>query len=312
MKNKKFIITIDTEGDNQWNSAHLASTENAKFIPRFQTLCNKYDFYPTWLVDYEMAEDDFLVSYLKEKLEQKKCEVGMHLHAWSTPPAYQLEQKTDARSYLIEYPKEIMQAKIAVLKKLLEDRFETTITSHRSGRWSINQGYFDLLEECGIIADCSVTPHKSWATSLGTTGMPGSDFSASPEKPHKVTEHVLEVPMTIRNLHHFEIDGKPTIKNYLRGCKHLVLGKPFWLRPNRYFQVKTLRALVKHQYQSDEEEYCMFMIHSSELMPGDSPSFPTKEAIEHLYLCIEQVFSYAQSLGYEGITLTDYAQSCTM
>ena len=39
---KYFIITIDTEGDDQWNWKYGSkiTTENVKYLPRFQKLCN--------------------------------------------------------------------------------------------------------------------------------------------------------------------------------------------------------------------------------------------------------------------------------
>ena len=64
---KKFLITIDTESDNQWDYDNPISTENAKFLPRFQELCERYKFKPTWLTNYEMANDDFFCHYMKEK-----------------------------------------------------------------------------------------------------------------------------------------------------------------------------------------------------------------------------------------------------
>lgn len=38
---KYFIITVDTEGDNLWEyvAGKEIGTENAKFLQRFQTLC---------------------------------------------------------------------------------------------------------------------------------------------------------------------------------------------------------------------------------------------------------------------------------
>jgi len=42
---KKFIITIDTEGDNlwEWKEGMPLGTENVNCLPRFQKLCNKYN-----------------------------------------------------------------------------------------------------------------------------------------------------------------------------------------------------------------------------------------------------------------------------
>ena len=55
--NKYFIITVNTKGDNLWNW-HLGddiTTYNAKYILRFQNLCEKYNFIPVYLTNYEMA-----------------------------------------------------------------------------------------------------------------------------------------------------------------------------------------------------------------------------------------------------------------
>ena len=44
---KVFLITIDTEGDNLWNVSDIhqdITTENAKYLFRFQELCEKYGF----------------------------------------------------------------------------------------------------------------------------------------------------------------------------------------------------------------------------------------------------------------------------
>ena len=50
----------------------------------------------------------------------------------------------------------------------------------------------------------------------------------------------------------------------------------------------------------------MFMIHSSELMPGGSPNFKDEKSIEDLYNETEKLFKYAKSKGYIGITLREY------
>ena len=63
MRKKYFIITVDTEGDNIWEfkpqrrELQVPTTQNALYLFRFQQLCEKYHFYPTNLVDYEMALD---------------------------------------------------------------------------------------------------------------------------------------------------------------------------------------------------------------------------------------------------------------
>lgn len=93
--NKYFMITVDTEGDNlwEWKEGMPLLTKNTDFLPRFQDLCNTYHFIPTWFCNWEMVNDSKFVSFARENLENGQCEIGMHLHAWNTPPFYELPRE---------------------------------------------------------------------------------------------------------------------------------------------------------------------------------------------------------------------------
>ncbi|ETR65472.1 MAG: hypothetical protein OMM_14198, partial [Candidatus Magnetoglobus multicellularis str. Araruama] len=98
-----FIITIDTEGDNLWANPTHVSTKNAAFLNRFQDLCEKYSMKPTYLTNYEMANDSVFKKLGLDIIHRKVGEIGMHLHAWDMPPNYQLtENDLRYHPYLIE------------------------------------------------------------------------------------------------------------------------------------------------------------------------------------------------------------------
>ena len=86
MNKPAFLITIDTEGDNLWRNRRTITTRNTLFLPRFQALCEKYGFKPTWLTNYEMASDPAYVEFARDVIARGQGEVGMHLHAWNSPP----------------------------------------------------------------------------------------------------------------------------------------------------------------------------------------------------------------------------------
>ncbi len=304
---KDFLITIDTEADNQWDFDHEISTECAKFLPRFQELAERYGFKPTWLTNYEMANDDFFCHYMKEKQDDGLCEIGMHLHAWNTPPEYPLQKKFRERDYLIEYPFDIMEKKVATMTELIENRFGKKPVSHRSGRWTTNQDYFKILRKYGYKVDCSVTPHIDWTNCVGVTGLAGSDYSKCSEKPYYIYEDILEVPMTIRKKHMFVWEKPYTFYTLCREFKRFAFGRNQWLRPDASLLQRPLTKLI--DIVSKENQYLMFMIHSSELMPAGSPNFKTAESIERLFQIINAVFEKAVSLGYEGKLLREYGES---
>ncbi|MCK5600709.1 deacetylase, partial [Candidatus Pacearchaeota archaeon] len=207
----QLIITVDTEGDDQWSEERRTNitTENAKYLPRFQELCEKYSYKPTYLVNYEMALDKNFVEFGKEHTKRGTCEIGSHPHAWNSPPDYNLTgNDIKYAPYLMEYPEEIIYEKVKFLTELLGSTFETNIVSHRAGRWGFNEAYARILEQLDYKVDCSVTPFVSWQSFIGAPNKSGGpDFRDFPTHAYFLdtsdiskpgSSSVLEIPMTVR------------------------------------------------------------------------------------------------------------------
>jgi hypothetical protein len=180
---KSFIITIDVEGDNLWSKPRVPTTRNAECLPRFQELCERHGFAPSYLVNYEMATCPSMVEFGRDVIARGSGEIGMHLHAWDTPPLYDLTgDDHHHQPYLVEYPPEVIEQKVATMTGLLEDTFGVKMRSHRAGRWGFDERYARLLLEHSYMVDCSVTPHVSWRGTMGDPkGNGGSDYSGFPE-----------------------------------------------------------------------------------------------------------------------------------
>ncbi len=306
---KKFIITIDTEGDDlwSWKQGKAITTENVKYLPRFQDLCNTYGFKPVWLTNYEMLQDPRYVEFISKVEQDNQGELGMHLHAWSTPPNYEINAVQEGAPYLIEYPENVIEEKIAVMTESIK-KIGVTPLSHRAGRWAMNDMYFQLLIKYGYKIDCSVTPHIDWSSSLGATfNAKGSNYSSYPEEPYWIIgnngDNLLEVPLSIRKTHKLILNDNITIRGMGGGIYRAIKGSALWLRPNGYnFKSMIRLADIIRQSQSD---YIMFMLHSSELMPNGSPTFRTVESIENLYETLTKLFDYC-SRYFCGSTLKEY------
>ena len=184
-KKQVFQITIDTEGDNLWSAPREIKTENARFLPRFQSLCERYGFKPTYLVNWEMANSPVFRDFGRDVIARSTGEIGMHLHAWNSPPIVPLTADDfKFAPYLIEFPVNVMREKIKVMTFCLEDVFGLKMLTHRAGRWAFDEIYARLLAEFGYESDCSVTPHVSWRCDMGNPGgNGGSDYSDFPEQP---------------------------------------------------------------------------------------------------------------------------------
>jgi len=307
-----FIITIDTEGDNLWQNHDKILTENAGYLPRFQQLCEKYGFKPTWLTNYEMAVDPVYIEFAGDVIARNQGEVGMHLHAWNSPPLHDLTgDDWRHKPYLIEYPENILRDKAQFITHLLEDTFQVKMRSHRAGRWAFNELYARVLIELGYQVDCSVTPRVDWRNSPGAPqGNGGSNYRHFPDHAYFIDEHdiahagsstLLEVPMTIQYKHSALINSVKQGVDRLRGKQR---GPSVnWLRPKRG-NLEQMKSVAEKSLQQGAD-YVEFMLHSSEFMPGGSPTFRDMAEIDKLYSDLEQLFGWLQSRT-TGMTLSEY------
>lgn len=314
---RRILITIDTEGDDSWSRRSSVETRNASFLPRFQSLCENFGFKPTYLVTHEMAADRGFVKFGRDLIARGAGEVGMHLHAWNSPPIRRLTSNDSwHQPFLIEYPEDEIREKIEVHTRFLEDVFGVKMLSHRAGRWAFNAFYADVLRELGFKVDCSVTPHVDWRSIKGDPdGAGGTDYRGFPEQHYWLskgnialpgTSSLLEVPMTIINR------SPAALTRATQACEGIFefpdrvrryLWPLDWLRPNGSNLASMLRIL--DIAISQNRPYVEFMMHSSEFMPGGSPYFPSDESVENLYRDLYKLFSRAAK-RFSGSTLSRF------
>lgn len=308
-----FLITIDTEGDAIWSRPKRIETRNAGFLPRFQQLSERYGFKPTYLTNYEMAESAEFQEFGRDVLRRRVGEIGMHLHAWNSPPLHDLTgDDFHHQPFLIEYPTAVMDRKVAFMTELLEDRFGTRMRSHRAGRWATDARYMALLLKYGYEVDCSVTPTVSWRRTLGDPraaggsdyrAFPGQAYFIDPAAPHQPgSSGLLELPATV-DVSYPLLDVLARSPLGAIGPFARLASRRQWLRPSGA-NLPQLLDLVRRHARSGTP-YLEFVLHSSEFMPGGSPIFPSAAAIERLYSHLEQLFTTIAA-HFVGATLSEY------
>jgi len=298
---KYFIITIDTEGDNLWEykEGDIIQTNNALYIPRFQDLCEKYGLKPVYFTNYEMIMSSDFVQFIKPKVEAGLCEVGVHIHAWNNPPYHDLKGPYNGNPYLIEYPYDVMRDKFKVTYDLICDKIGIPPVSHRAGRWAMNESYFNLLKEFNIKVDCSYTPGIDWSRSMGRSIANGPDYTNV--KPYLHYVHgILEIPVSIRKMHATSYGG------YKHKAKVFLFGNNTWLRPTNTSLIDILSLCKK--ILAEKGDYLEFMLHSSEFMPGGSPTYKTQEDIDNLFSYMETLFAFLHEKGCIGLTFQEYCK----
>lgn len=322
----QLIITVDTEADNQWKADKRKniSLENIKEIPRFQRLCEKYGYKPTYLIAYEITESEMAVAILKECAKNNKAEIGAHLHPWTNPPFYEGENRSE-NVYPSELTDSEFQEKLCELTKKITSVFGSSPTSFRSGRWGFDARMSDYLIKLGYLVDCSVTPKINWKNVSGKKGGPGGpDFRKAPTVPYYLSfdnvcfedqDGLLEIPMTILCTGLVRSEKSHILKYFLgmnqsvyKKIVNKTIFKIEWCRifPAKGFEVlkKVHKSAVKNSLPVLE-----FMIHSSELFPGGSPYTKSVKAVENVYENLEKFFKYLNAMNVNGITLSEYAKN---
>ncbi len=306
-----FIITVDTEADNQWARPSGETIENIFQLPRFQALCDRYHLPPTYLITYEVARDPRAGDLLRS-FQTVGAEIGSHLHPWTTPP---FTDERDHERKIHRFPHELsnneLKAKLATLTEVVTKNFGQPV-SYRSGRWGFDMTVAEELFEQGYLVDCSVTPKISWAKTLGDPlGSGGPDYRKALLGPYSYGR-ILEIPLTVIATGRLVREGGKLIQLYNLLPDSLLkkgLNKIF-------FKVKTLRifpgttsgdleaivaAAVRNKIPVIE-----FMIHSSELMAGSSKYSQTDADIERVYARLEELFSLISCQAIQGVTLKEY------
>jgi hypothetical protein len=313
-----FLISIDTEGDDAWSRTRQVTTRNARFLPRFQALCEAHGLRPTYLTNYEMARCPDYVAFARDVLRRGAAEVGMHLHAWDSPPLAPLTaDDTTYHPYAFEYPEPVLRDKVHLLTDLLEDTFGVPMLSHRAGRWGFSAGYARILAARGYRVDCSVTPNTSWQKYQGDpAGKGGPDFTGFPEHAYFLdlddirrpgASGLLEVPMTVMRHPHLRAEWLHRLvakaPRLLRAPVNRLFPPVVRLQPNGR-NLRHLRRVLRAALE-EGRDHVQFTLHSSEFMPGGSPLFGTERSIERLYRHLEVLFADA-ARHFRGATLTEY------
>lgn len=313
MKKIPLFVTLDAEGDNGWGRPQNITTENAKGVERFQSFCEGFSVKPIYLTTVEMAEDDIFVKATKQKNIDGLCEIGMHMHGWTTPPRFSLtDNDLKHLPFITEWPNEIIRKKVEYITDLLKIKFEMDVVSHRSGRWIINDEYLNILVENGYKIDCSVTPLYDWSCSIGDPKKNGgADYSKLPSGIYEIelkSGKILEIPMTTARNHLYDNWIVNVGLNLIPKSSYIYNGvnsrKIVMLRPTLRNK-KFLLNMIDRLSSAKDLDHVEFMIHTSEVFKGTCPHCHTDEDLDAIYELMSEMFERLNKFT-ESITFRQY------
>jgi hypothetical protein len=311
-----FVVTVDTESDDAWSNPGTIKLDNLKAIPRFQELCEKYDIVPTYLITYECAEREEAVKILKTILDSGKCEIGHHLHVWSTPP-FQRDSGSGVdldwvHAYQSELPDELFYRKAETLRSTIEKNFGISPTSHRAGRWGIDTRTFNWLMNNNFLVDTSILPLTDFSKMMGKNKTGPNFFfeSFDTKKLQNNKKELLEIPVTVSsspalilkvlmNIVQRKIISEQNAYKILRK-----FGGGTKLTPSLDFEVGQYLKTIRGEFDNGRK-VINFSLHSTEVSFGHSPITSTKEGYNYFWGILEKSFALTKKLEMRSIKLSD-------
>lgn len=319
-----FIVSVDTEADNQWEHGIPVSCDNVAYWEPFQRLCRAHDVVPTYLITSEIAESPSGTAMLAKWVDEGHAEVGAHLHPWTTPPFVDLDglRFNDVQHvFASALPEDLLRAKLRTLTAQISENVGVRPRSYRAGRFGMNSTTSRVLVELGYLVDSSVTPLVSWSRDSGTSSMRGSpDFRHHTAAPFLIEgsggSGLVELPVTVvlssRLVRRHSLLTGPYLSRSARVARRVLHGgiirpEPVWLRPFPHARTADLRRAWRAA-EEDGLSTAVMMLHSSELMPGASPYRPTRRTVTGLLAMLDEFFRFVALVGGAPVSMTEGAR----
>ena len=306
------LVGIDTEADDQWSAEGRKRLEvrNAERLPGLQELFDSLGVRPTYLVTHEMATREPSASILRALAKSGRCEIGAHLHPWSSPP-YRPED-LEGR-YPNQLPTELLERQLRDLTEAIKANLGVRPRSYRAGRHGFDGRSLRILEALDYAVDSSVDPLFNERRKGGPL------FAGAPIRPYHPdyddvrrpgASRVLEIPLSAATR-----PGLPKLLERLyaslspipyRGMLKRLGLRPLWLRPS-YTPLPEALAFAS-RLRTRAVPCLNLLFHSSELLPGGSPYTPDERSVTRFLDDLRRLMEHVTgTLGATGRTYAEFA-----
>jgi hypothetical protein len=306
------LVGIDTEADDQWTleGRRRLEVRNAERLPALQALFETFGVRPTYLLTHEMATRPESASILRDLARSGRCEIGTHLHPWSSPPFR--PEDLDGHTYPHNLPSELLARQLRELTQAIESEIGVRPTTYRAGRNGFDGRSLRVLEELGYTVDTSVDPL------FNETRKGGRVFAGAPVLPYfpdyddvrrRGASSVLEVPISSAT--------DPALPKALEAAYTRLPPLPYrgwlkrlglravWLRPS-YTPLEAMKSFASKLVAGGAP--CLNVIfHSSEVLPGGSPYNRDEAGVARFLDELRGFLEHAtQRLGARGCTFSEF------
>ena len=278
------LVGVDTEADDQWSAEgrRRLGVRNAERLPALQALCDGFGIRPSYLVTHEMATRKESADVLRALRRQGRCEIGAHLHPWTSPPFR--PEDVAGHTYPHNLPPGLLERQLTDLTAVIEQSLGARPTTYRAGRNGLDGRSLPVLERLGYTVDTSVDPLFNERRKGGMV------FAGAPLVPYHPdygdvrragASTILEVPISAATSPPVPKAAEALYAKLppipWRGALKRLGLKAVWLRPS-YAALPDMIAFASRLARTGVP--CLNIIfHSSELLPGGSPYTPDEASV---------------------------------
>jgi hypothetical protein len=290
------FVVVDTEAEFDWAkpfARELTSVSAMDDIGRGQAVFDAYGLRPIYVVDYPIATQARGFAKLREIMERDGCEIGAHLHPWTTPPFE--EALSERNSYPGNLDPSLEERKLASLMQAIRANFGISPVFYKAGRYGFGPHTAKALCQHGIRVDLSVLP----GADLRRLG--GPDFRALKPVLYRIGgTDVLSLPMTrsevgllpalarvgnaVQTVPGGGLLRLPSVLSRLRLADTITL-TPEGVTADE--QVRLIRAMLQGGCRRFVLHY-----HSPSLSPGNTPYAPDRTGAETLLVRLRTVCAF--------------------
>lgn len=307
---QRFIVTVDTEEEFDWNAPldrEKHSTTTIPALQHFQRFCENFDVVPTYLIDWPVANNPNITEAIGCAVSQGKAEVGIQLHPWVSPPF--TEDVNQYNSYAGNLPFELERAKIHSLRDKIEETFGVSPQIYRAGRYGLGSRTAEILMECGVSIDTSVRSRFNYS------GTYGPNYRSHPVHPYWAdpARKLLELPLTtvywgplrqLGNIIYPYLWRAPQIRGVLARTQLL---QRISLTPEGITSEEALRAVDVALTES--LPILVFSFHSPSLAIGHTPYVRNQVDLELFYNWWQTLFLYLDERGVKPTSVKEICSS---
>jgi peptidoglycan/xylan/chitin deacetylase (PgdA/CDA1 family) len=308
------LVGIDTEADDQWSAEgrRALGVRNAERLPALQALLEAAGARPTYVVTYEMATRPESAPILGDLARSGRCEIGSHLHPWSSPP-FRPEDR-DGHTYPHNLPPELLERQLTELTTVIEQSLGVRPVTYRAGRNGFDGRTLPVLERLRYAVDTSVDPlfNERRKGGMAFAGAPVTPYHPAYDDVRRPGDSmILEVPISAATTPPLPkaverlFASLPPIP-YRGALKRLGL-RPVWLRPS-YTALPDMLAFADRL--AARRVPCFNVIfHSSEILPGGSPYTPDAGSVARFLDDLRRLLGHlVERHGAVGRTHAEFAR----